>query len=665
LTKYFKVKNGNCKKLISYLEDIDYGGGTYLSDFETGDLSERLPDFSFIFSDGNSTFGENRKFSFKSPVYTFSSGEKVNSHYLKRISAETGGAYFDLLHERNAADKIGVPTLNFIGVEESANSVETWPIIPVRVKDRFVLTGKMKAETTQIKINYGTGGKVLFSSEFQISRTDAVKAEILQKYRAMKELDELMVYPRRNRSKILSLGKKYGLVTPYTSLLVLESVDQYVEYRIPPPETEKQMRNDYFRKIGLAENPRKKLRNRMGVVTEAWKNRIMWWNTEFKYRPKFKYKKFRYYRDDDSFGSDDFFDASETLDLDDSYFSTQEFRIRNAMIARIAPDAEGDEGFFGDGFESGPDRPKSVETINIDLADNIKPYLNALYNSDEKNRSELYWRLRSQYRNSPAFFLDCADFFHTKGEDDFAIMILSEIAELEFENEIIQRIIACKLDGMGKRGLATVILENAFESYPENPDIQFELAMLYLKKAASMKPVSPVFYKKAFQLLFGLVTNSDVDKDMAALALMEINHLLPEARKAGIKDITIPLDLIQPVDADLRIVISRFAGMENMNFSIIEPSGENVNCNHPLSLTGGYLSGGFGPEEYFVRKAMPGTYRIKTNFQGDPIEKMFGAIILKIDIYTNYGRSNEKLNSALIHMKRSKKDVVIGEVKIK
>ena len=35
---------------------------------------------------------------------------------------------------------------------------------------------------------------------------------------------------------LVEVGKKYGLVTPSTSLIVLETLDQYLEHEIRPPE---------------------------------------------------------------------------------------------------------------------------------------------------------------------------------------------------------------------------------------------------------------------------------------------------------------------------------------------------------------------------------------------------------------------------------------------
>jgi len=54
-----------------------------------------------------------------------------------------------------------------------------------------------------------------------------------------------MVRPEKNESEITALGTQFGLVTPYTSLIVLESTTQYAEFGIPPPNATEVERKRY------------------------------------------------------------------------------------------------------------------------------------------------------------------------------------------------------------------------------------------------------------------------------------------------------------------------------------------------------------------------------------------------------------------------------------
>ena len=55
-------------------------------------------------------------------------------------------------------------------------------------------------------------------------------------------VEELAVFPDRNEAAMAELGRRFGLVTPVTSLIVLETVQQYLEHQIEPPATWPEMR---------------------------------------------------------------------------------------------------------------------------------------------------------------------------------------------------------------------------------------------------------------------------------------------------------------------------------------------------------------------------------------------------------------------------------------
>ena len=86
------------------------------------------------------------------------------------------------------------------------------------------------------------------------------------------------------------MGTTYGIVTPYTSLIVLESLDQYVEYKIAPPKSEPALLVKYKNIIDKqallkTERQTETLKN----IILAWDHRVDWHKKEFKYPDNFKY----------------------------------------------------------------------------------------------------------------------------------------------------------------------------------------------------------------------------------------------------------------------------------------------------------------------------------------------------------------------------------------
>ena len=71
---------------------------------------------------------------------------------------------------------------------------------------------------------------------------------------------------------------------------------------------------------------------------------------------------------------------------------------------------------------------------------------------------------------------------------------------------------------------------------------------------------------------------------------------------------------------------------------------------------------GYGPEEYVLRRAMPGKYVIKTNFYGSSAQSLTGAVTLQLDLITNFGRKNEKRKSITLRLTERKETFTVGVI---
>jgi len=62
---------------------------------------------------------------------------------------------------------------------------------------------------------------------------------LVPRFWAQRYVDQLSLFPEieGNEKKILEIGRKYSIVTPNTSFIVLETLDQYLKYEIEPPES--------------------------------------------------------------------------------------------------------------------------------------------------------------------------------------------------------------------------------------------------------------------------------------------------------------------------------------------------------------------------------------------------------------------------------------------
>ena len=108
------------------------------------------------------------------------------------------------------------------------------------------------------------------------------------------------------------------------------------------------------------------------------------------------------------------------------------------------------------------------------------------------------------------------------------------------------------------------------------------------------------------------------------------------------------------------------ADQTDMDLHVVEPSGEEAYYGNNLTTIGGLVSKditrGYGPEEYVIRKAMPGKYRIKCKYFGSSQQTLTGPVTVSATVITNYGRANEKRQLLTLRLDSEKDMVDIGEI---
>ena len=106
--------------------------------------------------------------------------------------------------------------------------------------------------------------------------------------------------------------------------------------------------------------------------------------------------------------------------------------------------------------------------------------------------------------------------------------------------------------------------------------------------------------------------------------------------------------------------------LTDMDLWVVEPSEEVANYTHHLTTIGGHVSrdvtDGYGPEEYVLKKAMKGRYQVKTNYYASRSPSLTGGVTLQVEVFTNYGRANEKRRAITLRLQEAKDFFVVGEV---
>jgi Ca-activated chloride channel homolog len=156
--------------------------------------------------------------------------------------------------------------------------------------------------------------------------------------------------------------------------------------------------------------------------------------------------------------------------------------------------------------------------------------------------------------------------------------------------------------------------------------------------------------QRAVDRLYEVVTGvwSERFPDIDLIALSELNAIADQAARKGT-----PLDtrkmharLLRHLPLDLRVVLSWDADNTDVDLHVIDPNGEEVFFSHRQSYQGGVITrdatGGYGPEEFALKRAKPGTYRVEANFYGHRQQILVNSTGLMLWLSSRFGTAQQQ-----------------------
>ena len=204
---------------------------------------------------------------------------------------------------------------------------------------------------------------------------------------------------------------------------------------------------------------------------------------------------------------------------------------------------------------------------------------------------------------------------------------------------------------------------------PEEPQSYRDLALVLIARAEAGGESARIRadYERAIDLLSEVVMRHwDRFEEIEVIALVEINRILPAAHELGITDIPLDKRLIKPIDCDMRITMTWDADNTDVDLHVVEPSGEEAYYSHNRTTIGGRVSRdftqGYGPEEYTLRKAMGDTYKVRAKYYGSRSVKLLGGVTVQVNIYTHFGRPEQKCKSITVRLVEKEDMITIGEL---
>lgn len=283
----FIVKNGNWVEIKLLLEKTEYDGGTSYKNIITNNSKT---DEYLLFTDGIYNLGEFDNL-FKKPVYIVNSLVSSNHSYLDQICTSSGGNYINLnsLSLEQSADLLKYDTYRFLGTSQtSEKKIEIYPNYTTTINNDFSISGKNFNDNDKVLLHFGYGNKISETIEINLKSSNNRNKKIKRIW-AQKKLKSLIQEKEKNKKDIIKLSKKYQLISPYTSLIVLDRVEDYVRYEITPPKELLKKYNQLLTERKDEKDFRKEeLQSLKEDLFEDYTNISDWWGTKFEFEKETK-----------------------------------------------------------------------------------------------------------------------------------------------------------------------------------------------------------------------------------------------------------------------------------------------------------------------------------------------------------------------------------------
>ncbi len=494
----FRLLNGDSRELIAFLKAQPFDGGTAL-----GSLQLPKHDYWLWFTDGFGNLGpESPILRPQQPIYAISTSASANTTLLRYLCEMSGGA----LSDGSNPEELGRPQVRLIGVEGEGALEVQW-------RDGLI-TGRLWRDETTLTLSYGlSGNQVLERRTVAVRKSAATAQGLIARQWAAQRAEFLALRPDENHEALLALGQAFNLVTPGTSLIVLESLEQYVEHNIAPPRTRPALYDAWLgREKTEKDTKRAKDERQLQTVLAQWNERTNWWKKDFprSIQPREKAKDDRRYLPRQVSPQSS---ASASGRAAGSMAAGEGRANAPGMIGgmmggggRPRSGTPRDTGLHAESEPTPSTRPRrGAEMGRTTLAservvakkpepeseggDNVQgtaikpwtpdaPYLKTLKAAGPTGAYAVYLTERESYAETPAFYLDCAEILLQMGRRDEGLRVLSSLADLQIEDAALLRVLAHRLAQLGEKQIAAGLFEKILRLRPEEPQSYRDLALV-------------------------------------------------------------------------------------------------------------------------------------------------------------------------------------------
>lgn len=303
----------------------------------------------------------------------------------------------------------------------------------------------------------------------------------------------------------------------------------------------------------------------------------------------------------------------------------------------------------------------SMSKIQIQYWDPDVTYLSVLKSTPAKDMYEKYLELKKDYATSPTFYMDVAQYFYREGQVDNAIRIVSNLCEMKLEDAEVARSCANMLAEFKNYQLAVSVFEKVVEMRGEEPQSYRDLAFVTAEKGD---------YQRAADLLYKVGSSewNSRFKEIQQIAINDLNALIA-LHPNDIDTTAYDQRLMGNYPVDIRILLSWNTDNSDIDLWVTDPNDEKCYYKNLNTLIGGRLSEditrGYGPEEFCIKEAKEGDYKIQVHYFGSTVQKKLQPVVVTAVVYTHFGTQKQEKQVLTLQL-ANKKDVYdVGTVNFK
>ncbi|WP_314236755.1 DUF2135 domain-containing protein, partial [Capnocytophaga sputigena] len=691
----FEVKNGDWQALKSHLENLPYDGATDGNAINFSLKADELLLFSDgIFNFGSEIFSVNEVVKqAKTPVTVVNASAIANTPKMQYLANATGGSFIDLTTLTTEQALKAAQTVPFQLLDIEVKNGKVAKIFPQKgtaiSKGNFTLAGELQTKEASLVLSFGYPKNIIVQKEIHFAANpDASESEfeLLRRIWAEKQIAQLE-REGAEQKQIDTVGREYSIVTEGNSLIVLETVEDYVRYHITPPE---ELAKEYYAILNSqAEEKKERKKEILEDLIEQSNEQTEWWKTVYPLKDKKTKNKKQLnvvvdeITDNRAEIKDEVIASAETAKMEESVpqaeVQAQARRISMRGISSVSEDNDSAElnevvvrGYAPmmkrsltgsvSVIATNDVRVENTPMANIELNayNPDTPYLKVMEYTEEAKAVETYYKLKKEYGTTPAFYADVADYFFKKGNREQAILVVSNLAELGLDDPQLLRVLGYKLSRYNAKKEAVQVFQKVVTIRPEEPQSFRDLGLALADDTQ---------YNEAVKNLYKVITedwNDDRFEDVKLITLNDLNSII--ARNKNVKTSYIDKRLLKKEPVDVRVVLSWDTNDCDMDLWVTDPKDEKCYYQNTLTYLGGKISRdvtqGYGPEEFMLKKAENGKYKVQVDYFGTRSQKQLMPVSLRITFYTHFGTPQQKQEETTVRLSNAKEVIEVGAFQV-